>query len=290
MNLGIVLNRVSFEEKQIILACKELGINVEQIKNEELFLQLNAEKDPQIKSDVLLQRSLSTIRAIYSTAILETKGYKVVNNYNAVSISADKLLTTLLLEKHKIPSPKTFVGFTGEAVMASAEKYLNYPMVTKPIIGSWGRMVAKIESNNHLSSIVESKEVMGDLFQKIHYFQEFIDAPKLNPNNPADIRVFYLGGECIAAMGRYRPENDFRSNIALGGKAKMLDIDSEMSSICKKIAEAIQGEILGIDLMITEKGYVCIEVNGVPGFEGITNATGINIGMKIAEYLKNKYL
>lgn len=290
MNLGIVLNRVSFEEKQIILACKELGINVEQIKNEELFLQLNSEKDPHIKSDIILQRSLSAVRAVYSTAILETKGYKVINNYNTISISADKLLTTLLFEKYKIPNPRTFAGFTAHSVLNSVEKYLKYPMVTKPILGSWGRMVAKIESYNQLSSIVESKEVMGDLFQKIHYFQEFIDAPQLNPNNPADIRVFYLGGECIAAMGRFRPEKDFRSNIALGGSAKKLEIDSEMVSISKKVAEALQAEMLGVDLMITEKGYVCIEANAVPGFEGIANATGINIGKQIAEYIKNKYL
>jgi [lysine-biosynthesis-protein LysW]--L-2-aminoadipate ligase len=263
---------------------------VEQIKNDELFLQLNTQKDPNIKPDVLLQRSLSAIRAIYSTAILENKGYKVVNNHHAISVSGDKLLTNLLLEKNGVRTPKTFVGFNADTVLKSAGKELKYPFVTKPIIGSWGRMVAKIESYNHLSSILESKEVMGDLFQKIHYLQEFVDAPSLNPNNPADIRVFYLGGECIAAMGRYRPENDFRSNIALGGSAKPMEIDSEMVKICKKVAEAIQGEMLGIDLMQTDNGYVCIEINAVPGFEGITNATGINIGRKIAEYMKDKYL
>jgi [lysine-biosynthesis-protein LysW]--L-2-aminoadipate ligase len=290
MNLGIVLNRVSFEEKQIILACKDLGINVEQINNQRIFLELNSQKDLDVKSDLILQRSLSLVRALYSTSILETKGYKVVNDYQSTAICGDKLLTTLALVKHGVETPKTYVGFTPEACLENIEKKISYPLVTKPVIGSWGRMVTKIDNFNHLSSEIEAKEVMGNIFQKVHYFQEFIDSCAIKKDAPADIRVFYIGGECVAVMGRFRSGKDFRSNIALGGTAKKMDADSEMEKICKLAAKSVGGEILGIDLMITDKGYVCIEVNGTPGFEGLSQSTEVNIGKKIAEYLKDKYM
>lgn len=288
MNLGIVLNRVSFEEKQIIKACKKLGINVFQINNQRTFFELNTKQDLEKESDVILQRSLSLLRGLYSTRILETKGYRVINDYDSLHVTGDKILTSLRLLEHNIPTPLTYVAFTGKAALDNIETKLDYPLITKPAIGSWGRMVVKVENYNQALSTVESKEVMGNIYQKIHYFQEFIDSQALKKDAPTDIRAFYLGGEVIAAIGRYRQEKDFRSNVTLGGESKPYEITEEMQALCQKIAQAVGGEILGIDLMEIEDGFVCLEVNGIPGFQGLSTTTGVNIGERIAQYIKTK--
>lgn len=254
-----------------------------------MMLSLSSNKDIEPQMDLFLQRSLSLSRALYSTAIIEQKGYKIINSYDCIHISGDKLLSTLLLSKEGIPTPDTWVAFTPEESLEICEKNLQYPVISKPIIGSWGRMVAKLNDHDAAQALFEAKDNLGDIFQKIFYLQEYIDSTKVRADAPTDIRVFYLGGECITAMGRFRAKNDFRSNIAIGGSAKPYEITSEVEKLCKKIGSVFGGEMLGIDLMETEKGLTCIEVNGTPGFEGLMNATGVDIGEKIVLYLKANY-
>jgi lysine biosynthesis enzyme LysX len=289
MELGIVLNRVNKEEKQLLLACKKHNVRVNQFNNQRMTLNLEATKDIEPKVDVFLQRSLSLSRGLYTTAIIESKGYNIINSYDCIHKSGDKLLSTLILNKNDIPSPKTWVGFTADSALEISENELSYPVITKPIIGSWGRMVAKVNDRDSASAIFEAKDVMGNIFQKIHYIQEYVDTKDVREDAPTDIRVLYIGGNCVAAMGRYRTEKDFRSNIAIGGTAKPYDITPEVEKLCKKIADAFKGEILGIDLMETKDGYTCIEVNGTPGFEAVSRATNVDIGEEIILYLKEKY-
>ena len=289
MKIGILLNRVKFEEKQIILACKKHGIDIEQFNNQRMILNLGKAKDIEPAVDVFLQRALSHSRGLYSTAIIESKGYPMVNNFNCLHISGDKLLSSLLMGKEDIPTPETWVAFKPDYALKAAEEKIHFPVICKPIIGSWGRMVAKLNDPQAAQALFDAKDNLGDVFQKIYYLQEFVDSTSYNKDAPTDIRVFYLGGKCIAAMGRYRGEKDFRSNIAIGGTAKSYEITPKVEKLCNKIGKVFDGEILGIDLMETKDGYTCIEVNGTPGFEGLVKATGVNIGEEIVMYLKEKY-
>ncbi len=286
MKLGLVINRVNPEEKAIIKACRKHGVDVHQFNDQRIQLSLNAEKDIQPEVDMFLQRSLSFSRGLYTTAAIENKGYKIINSFDCLHKTGNKLLTTLLLTKNNLPTPETHIAFKAKTAIKLAKEKMDFPFITKPIIGSWGRLVSKINDEDAARAVFESKDVMGSVYQKIFYLQNYIEPPE---NEATDIRVFYLGGKCIAAMGRYNPKNDFRSNIAIGGKAQPYEITDEMEQMCQKIAEIFNGEILGIDLMKTDDGYVCIEVNGTPGFAGITRATNINIGEKIALYLKENY-
>jgi len=293
MKIGIILNRVNFEEKQIIKSIENKGHKVVQINNQDLILSLKKEKtdiiDKYGELDIIIQRSLSFTRGLYSTAILEMKGYKVINNFNCLRICGDKLLTSLKLEENGIETPYTIVTFTKEASIESIENKIKYPAIIKPIIGSWGRLIAKLDNYNSAEAIIEDREVLGDVYHKIYYLQKYIGPDDRDKNEPTDIRVIQLGDDAIASMGRTSIGNEFRSNIAIGGKASKYNIDLELKNLCKKIQKVIGGDFIGIDLMKTKKGYVCIEVNGTPQFKGISEVNNFNIAEKFVDFILEKY-
>ncbi len=291
MRVGILLNRITWEVKQIITELEKKNIKHEELDNRKIFYILSKKKDLNLASDceVILERSLSYLRGLYSGAILELKGYKIVNNYESLHLSGNKLLTTLKLIEHEIPTPLTSVSFQDDSSIEAIESAIGYPAVIKPIIGSWGRMIAKLDDYNSAISNLECRETMGNILQKIYYLQEFIPTSEINPDAPTDLRVFVIGDRCVAAMGRFRPKNNFRSNIAIGGTAEPIEITPEIERLSLNAARAVKGEIVGIDLMGVEGEYKVIEVNGTPQFQGIVNATKINIAREIVEYLENKY-
>jgi [lysine-biosynthesis-protein LysW]--L-2-aminoadipate ligase len=297
VKVGIILNKVSFEEKELILALEEKGHKVVQLNNQRLYLPLRKPLDGRSEdflkdikeSDVIIQRSLSLTRGLYSSAILECLGKKVVNSYDTIRICGDKLLTTLKLIENGVNTPSTSVAFTTESAIECIEKDIHYPAVIKPIIGSWGRMIAKLESKNMATAVLEDRDTMGDIFQKVIYLQKFISKEDRPKNAATDIRVFYVDGKCLGAMGRYQQGDEFRSNIAIGGKGGKIDLTPEMEKVACKAAKAVNGEILGVDLMETNNGYTCIEVNGTPQFQGFATTTGVNPAKVIVEYLERKY-
>jgi [lysine-biosynthesis-protein LysW]--L-2-aminoadipate ligase len=287
MKIGILINRVTWEIKRLIDEFEKRKIDYDLLNNQKIYFKLNKEKDFQDQYDVILERSLSYLRGLYSTAILETKGYKVVNNYNCLNITGNKLLTTLKLIEEDIPTPLTCVAFKSKSVIQAIEEEIKYPAILKPIIGSWGRLIAKLDDYNNAIGNLECREIMGNVLQKIYYIQEELGLQ--DPNIPTDLRIFVIGEECVAAMGRFNPEDDFRSNIAIGGTAKKIDIDKEMAKLSLEASKAVNGEIVGVDLMRKEGKLSVIEINGTPQFRGISTSTKINIAEKIVDFLEKKY-
>ena len=144
-----------------------------------------------------------------------------------------------------------------------------------------------MEDYNIATANLECREIMGNIYQKIYYLQEYIPNP--NSKNPTDIRVFVIGDKCVAAMARFSPEKDFRSNIAVGGTAEPIELSPELEKLSIQSSKAINGEIVGVDLMIKKGNLNVIEINGTPQFKGIASATKINIASEIVEYIMNKY-
>jgi lysine biosynthesis enzyme LysX len=291
MKLGLIYDRINFEEKQIIKACEKQKIECIRFNNQELSLNLSTQKDLEPIVDLFIQRTSSLLQSNYSTAILENKGYKIINNSICMSRCEDKIINSLYLSKNGIPAPMTYVSFTPEAAVKVAKDKLHYPIISKPIVGSMGQLVAKLNDNDASAAFFQARERLGDNFQQIFYTQEYIDSKKVNKESPTDIKVFYLGGDCIAAIGRFHLEGDFQSKIAIDGPIKSYKITPNLEKMCKKIAQIMQGEILGIDLMeskTAKDGYVCIGMNAVPEFEAISKATEIDIGEKIVQYLKTR--
>ncbi len=291
MLIGIVMNRITWEIKQIISEIEKRKIKYKLINNQKIYYKISKEKDMSFNEDfaVILERSLSYFRGLYSTAILETKGFKVVNNFNCLNLSGNKLLTSLKLIEHDIPTPDTMIAFKEESSITAIEEGINYPAILKPLIGSWGRLIAKLDNYNSAISNLECREVMGNILHKIYYLQKYISQENNSPNAPTDLRVLVIGEKCVAAEGRYHPEKDFRSNLAIGGTAKPIEISEELDRLSIKASKAVDGEIVGVDLMQNEGKLNVIEVNGTPQFRGVATATKINVAEEIIDYIVNKY-
>jgi [lysine-biosynthesis-protein LysW]--L-2-aminoadipate ligase len=287
MKVGIFHNRVTWEIKRLIEELEKSNIAFEIINNQNVYFKLSKEKDLDFQFDLILERSLSYFRGLYSCAILETKGYKVINNFECLNITGNKLLTSLKLIENNILTPNTYFAFKEGPSMEAIDEQLHYPALIKPIIGSWGRLIAKLEDKNSARSNLECRESMGNILQKQYYLQEYLSST--DPKSPTDIRVFVVGDECIAAMGRYNPEEDFRSNIALGGTAKKEEITDEIRKISLNASKAVNGEIVGVDLMVKDGKFYVIEVNGTPQFRAVSKASKINVANKIVDYVIRNY-
>jgi len=285
--IGILLNRVTWEVKQIIEELEKRNIKYKLLNNQKIYFKLTKEKDLLDDFSIILERSLSFFRGLYSAAILETKGYKVINNYECMNLTGNKLLTSLKLIENDIPTPLTCIAYKDETAIEAIEQIVNYPTIIKPLVGSWGRLIAKLDNYNSAMSILEAREAMGNVLQKIFYLQKNLISS--NSEAPTDLRIFVVGDKCIAAMGRYNPEKDFRSNIAIGGTAKPVEITEEMEKLSLQASKAVKGEIVGVDLMEDNGKLSVIEVNGTPQFKGVATATKINIATEIVDYIIENY-
>ena len=289
MKIGIIFNRITWEIKQLINEMEKNQVNYELINNQKIYYNLTKEKDLDDNFNVILERSLSYLRGLYSCAILESKGYKVINNFECLNLSGNKLLTNLKLLEKNIPTPETCIAFKKESALDAIEEKIKYPAVLKPIIGSWGRLVAKLDNYNSVIANLEAREIMGNILQKIYYIQKYIPTEENNLKTPTDLRIFVVGDKCVAAMGRFHPKKDFRSNIAVGGTANPIEITNELKKLSLEASEAIKGEIVGVDIMNDQGKLKVIEVNGTPQFKGVATATNINIASEIINYLVDKY-
>jgi [lysine-biosynthesis-protein LysW]--L-2-aminoadipate ligase len=201
----------------------------------------------------------------------------VVNNFQAASISSNKLFCTLAFARAGIPTPRTSVAFTEDSAVASLQR-LGYPAVLKPVVGSWGRLSALLKDIDTARAVLEDREYMYPMYQ-VYYLQEFVKRP------PRDIRSFVVGDETIAAIYRNAPSGEWRTNTARGGKAEKCPISDTLNELSLKAAEAVRGEIVGVDLMETPEGLVVHEVNNTTEFKNTVPATGVDIPSIIVDYL-----
>jgi len=184
----------------------------------------------------------------------------------------------MLLKKNNIPTPKTYFSFSADGARENLEK-VGYPMVIKPVIGSWGRNVMPLKDKDTADAIIEQREITDGPLDRIFYLQEMVDRP------PRDIRVITIGDKAVTAMYRQSSGN-FKTNIALGAEPEICDITNEIEDLCTKASKAVGGGILGVDLMEDkEKGLVVHEVNNTVEFKGIVKVANINIPKEMVEFV-----
>ena len=275
ISIAMIYTRARWEEKAILKEIEKRGLPVTPIKLTERFFDL---ANLGVEHDVYLQRTISYFAGLYSTAVLEAAGATVVNSYEVSAICGNKLLTTLKLIQHGVPTPRTAVAFSVEAALRAVES-LGYPSILKPIFGSWGRLVAPLNDPQSARAIFEDRAAMHPLYQ-IYYVQERVKRP------PRDIRAFVIGDEVPAAIFRVSRGEEWRTNTSLGGKAIPCPVTDELRELCLRAAEAVGGGVLGVDIMEDEeKGLVVHEVNHVVEFRNTVPVTGVNIPAYIVDYL-----
>ena len=227
--------------------------------------------------DIVLERCVSYYRGLYFTACLEFLGIPVINKFNVSTICGNKLLTSMLLKKNNIPTPKTYFSFSADAARENLDM-VGYPLVIKPVIGSWGRNVIPLKDKDTADAIIEQREITDGPLDRIFYLQEMIDRP------PRDIRVITIGDKAVAAMYR-KSLGNFKTNIALGAEPEICDITNEIEDLCAKASKAVGGGILGVDLMEDkEKGLVVHEVNNTVEFKGLVKVANRNIPKEMIEF------
>ena len=271
--LGLFYTVIRPEEKWILEAAAARGILVERLHDEAVTFPLVRNG---FQADLVLNRSVSHSRSLYALRFFEHYGVPTVNPYDVVALCGDKVLASLRLEEAGVPTPRTVVALTPTAALKALDE-IGYPAVLKPPVGSWGRLMAKVDDAEEAEQIIEHKSALGSPMHSIFYVQEYIEKPE------RDLRAFVVGEEIVAAMTRH--SKDWRTNAARGAVSVSLNPTPEMAELAMRAAHAVGGGVLAVDLMESPDGLVVHEVNPTPEFRALTTATGVDVAGKIVDYV-----
>ena len=275
----ILYDQLRWEEKSLIDAAKKKDIKLEVINCRENSIDLDKDEFTYC-DDIILQRCVSYYNNLHSTAAFEGLGAKMINSLYTAIMCGNKLFTHMELAKSGIAIPKAFCAFSNQSAMDILNKN-GYPKVIKPVVGSWGRMVALLKDKEAAEAVIEDREHMYPLYH-VFYFEEFVKRP------PRDIRCIVVGNKVVAAIYRYSGDNEWKTNMALGGKAEACKVTNEMEDLCLKVAKTLKGEILGVDLMESdENGLLVHEVNNTTEFKNTVRVTEIDIPSLIMDHMVN---
>lgn len=279
VRICIIYDKLRFEEKKIYNDIQQKGFDATLIDGKSLIFDTESSKSDSRFGDIILQRVISYNRGLHLTYCLEQIGLPVVNSFSVSEICGNKLITSLILKKNNVPTPKTTFAFSTESARECMKK-LGFPLVVKPIIGSWGRGVYQIKDQSMADMMLESRQENDNSFSRIYYFQELIDRPS------RDIRCIVIGDQIVASVFRYSSENEWRTNVAVGGRTEMAPLTSELKEIVLKASNAVGGGILGVDLMEDkERGYLVHEVNNTVEFRGASAACKSDIAGAMTDFL-----
>jgi len=277
MKLAILISQVRLEEKLIFAAVEVAGIELVKVFDKELILDLDQPQFPQV--DLVLDRGLVHSRAEYTLRFLRDLGIPTVNSYDATITCDNKFLTSMTLRRAGVPVLHTMIAYTPQAALQAIE-HLGYPVVLKPPVGSWGRLLAKINDREAAEAVLEHKEILGSYHHSIFYIQEYVPKPG------GDIRAFVVGDQVIGAS--YRSSPHWITNVARGATTAPCPVTPQMEDIALRAAQAVGGEILGVDLVETEQGLKVIEINTGAEFKGLLEATGVDVPAAIVAYLQGR--
>lgn len=275
MTLGILHTTIRADEKLLIEAAKKQNIKtvLVDVRNE-LF---NPETyKPNFT--IALERCVSTVKGTYATRFLESIGIPVVNSSKVAAICEDKFVTSLALTKAKVPTPKFALVFTLEQAIKAVGELGGFPIVIKPNLGSWGRLLAKVNDIDALEAVLEHKDVLGSPQQKAFYLQQFVKKPG------RDIRAFVINNKAICAI--YRTSSHWITNTARGGIATNCPVTKELSSIVVNASRAVEGGVLAMDIFEKDDGPTINEINHTMEFKNSEAPTGVSISGEIIKYCR----
>ena len=206
---------------------------------------------------------------------IEEYGLKLINSRESLEVASDKFLTSIFLEKHKIPTPRTIICENPNDALDAFEE-LGGDIVLKPLYGSKGVGITRINDRGFAENVFYTLGQLNEVF----YLQEFVNHPN------RDIRILVLGNEAIAGM--YRVSDNWKTNIYAGARSEPLELTEELTKLAVKAANITKTEIAGVDIVESEQGLQILEVNSIPGFTALQKVTEINLAEEIVSYfLKN---
>ncbi len=272
MRIGLLHSLIRKEEKLLLEAFHAAGIEPLMIDDRKLIMDFHVA--PEI--DVLVERSINHSRALHALRLFESAGVPCINSHQVAQICGDKLLTTAALKDRGIAQPACRVAFTEESALDAIEE-LGYPVVLKPAVGSWGRLLSKINDRDAAETVLEHKTVLGSYHHSIFYIQQYVE------KKGRDIRSFVVGDDCVAAI--YRTSDHWITNTARGATASKCEVTNEVAEISLAAAEAVGGGIVAVDLFESDDGLLVNEVNYTMEFRNSIDTTGVDIPQVVVEYV-----
>lgn len=278
VEVSILCDKVRFEERALYEKTQSIGIKSKIVDAKTLSIGTCSKATDLQLGDVILQRSVSYYRGLYLTACLEFLGFKVINRFEVGQVCGNKLTTSIRLAENKIPTPKTQFAFSAESGLETI-KNSGFPVVLKPVVGSWGRGIYPLRDLETASMIIEMREEDDSPLSRIYYIQEMVDRPS------RDIRCIVIGDQVLTAIYRYSSQSEWRTNVALGGKVELAPITKEMEDLALRAAKAVGGGILGVDMMEDKnRGLVVHEVNNTVEFRGAASVSKADIPNQMIDY------
>ena len=275
MKVGFLHSLIRKDEKLLLEEFAKIpAIELVMLDDRQLIFDLRSKPDV----DVVIERCINHSRAMHGLRLLESAGIACINTSEVARICGDKILTSLALAEHGVPQPEVRIAFTEESALNAIEE-LGYPAVLKPAVGSWGRLLSKINDRDAAETVLEHKSILGSYHHSIFYIQKYVE------KKGRDVRSFVVGDECIAAI--YRTSDHWITNTARGATATGCPVTPELAEISLRAANAVGGGIVAIDLFETSRGYMVNEVNYTMEFKNSIVTSGVNIPEKMAQYVAN---
>jgi len=274
IRVGFLHSVIRPEEKLLIKEFQTRDkVRLEMVDDRKLIYNLGKDK---FDYDVVLERCINHSRALHALLLFESAGLKCVNSSKVAAICGDKILTSIHLQERGVPQPEVRIAFTEESTLQAIEE-MGYPVVLKPAVGSWGRLLSKVNDRDAAETILEHKATLGTYHHSIFYIQKYIE------KHGRDIRSFVIGGECIGAI--YRTSEHWITNTARGGVAQNCPLTEELKELSVKAAQAVGGGVVAIDLFETDHRLLVNEVNYTMEFRNSIETTGVNIPRLIVDYV-----
>jgi [lysine-biosynthesis-protein LysW]--L-2-aminoadipate ligase len=280
MRVGVLYSRVRVEEKLLFEAFSKRRVDFDLLDDRKLVFDISAGQADEVlfdQYDVIAERCINHSRALYSLRILNDRGVSTVNTAQVADVCGNKLQTTSALTAAGVPSPRTLIAYSTDSALEAIER-LGYPVVLKPAVGSWGRLLSKVNDREAAEAILEHKEVLGTYHHSIYYIQEYIPKPD------RDIRAFVVGDETICAI--YRDSQHWISNTARGGVSSNCPVTPELNELCVKAARAVGGGIVAVDVVEDpDRGFLVLEVNYTMEYRNSIQPTGVDIPSKMVDFI-----
>ena len=281
--VGFVCSRVRKDEKLLLEELRERdGVEVERIDPRDVSFGLEGTSGVDVDADeldVVVDRAMSYSRGLYAARFFESYGVPVVNTSKVAHTCGDKVETTVALRENDVRTPETRVAFTPDSALETVES-LGYPVVVKPVVGSWARLLAKVNDRDAAEAVFEHKKVLGSYEHSVFYIQNFVEKPG------RDIRVAVIGGKAVAAM--YRSSDDWITNAARGAETTNCEVTDKIERVALDAAEAVgcgNEGVVGVDIMEDGNDLTVHEVNHSLEFKALTEASGVNVAGAYADHI-----
>lgn len=272
MRVGLLHSLIRMEEKLLLEAFKQQGVTPIMLDDRKLTFDLESVPD----IDLVVERCINHSRAMHGLRLFESLGIRCINSSDVARICGDKILTSVALKEAGLNQPPIRIAFTEDSALIAIEE-LGYPVVLKPAVGSWGRLLAKVNDRESAEAILEHKTVLGSYHHSIFYIQKYVE------KQGRDIRSFVVGNECIAAI--YRSSSHWITNTARGAVATGCPVTDEIASLSVAAAHAVGGGVLAVDLFESTEGLLVNEVNYTMEFRNSIDTTGVNIPERVVTYV-----